>query len=159
MKEHSQMLLQMRQSALDPLLLERLAETGYLASECGMDQQAERIFACLAMMSPGKASPLIGLAIVHSRRGLVDQAISELRAVVAQHPDHEMARAILGAMLAHSRQAGALKMLEGIMAKGKDQAAVEVARSCVELAREQETESKSVNSESLEYFRHYNVRS
>jgi len=153
------MLLQMRQNGLDPLLLERLAETGYLASECGMDEEAERLFACLATMSPGKASPLIGLAIAHSRRGLVDQAINELRTVIAQHPDHEMARAILGVMLAHSRRTGALKILEDIMAKGKDQAAIEVARSCVELAREQETDVRSVNSESLEYFRHFNVRS
>jgi hypothetical protein len=147
-----------RQKAADPSLLERLAETGFLATECGLDVQAERIFTCLASMRPGNSSPLIALAIVHARRGLMDQAIGELRKLIVDHADSEMPKAVLGTMLVHTRQPGALQLFEAVIAAGKDQAAIGIANGCIELARKQETEVSGGRPESLEFFRHFNVR-
>ena len=38
----------------DPVLLERLAETGFLATEFGLHEQAERIFECLGQAEAGQ---------------------------------------------------------------------------------------------------------
>jgi predicted Zn-dependent protease len=157
-EEYADLLLQLRQKTSDTLLLERLAETGFMASECGMDLQAEKIFGCMTTMRPGSSFPLISLAIARARRGLMDQAIGELRKLIADRPGSEIAKAVLGTMLVHSRQPGALKLLEEIIAANTDQAAVGIAKGCIDLARTQETEAKGGKSESLEFFRHHNVR-
>jgi hypothetical protein len=141
----------------DPVLLERLAETGFLATEFGLHEQAERIFECLARLKPGKPSPHIALAMVQARRGLMTQAIAALREVIAQHPDSELARAVLGSMLIHIGDNEGRELLEGVIARAADSAAVSVANSCIEQARAQAPPPKAPPS-SVEFFRHYNVR-
>jgi hypothetical protein len=145
-----------RIKAPDPLLLERLAETGFLATEFGMHECAEQIFTCLRQLRPGKPSPLIALAMVHARRGMVDQAIDELNALLETHPDCEIARAVLGTMLVHARRTGALELFEKIIADGTDAGAISIASCCVEQARKQEGPPEGASS-SFAYFRHYNV--
>ena len=145
-----------RSKAPDPLLLERLAETGFLATEFGMHERAEKIFACLERLRPGKPSPRIALAMVRARRGLVDQAIDELNALIEAHPDNEIARAVLGTMLVHARKPGALELFEKIIADGIDAGAISIASCCVEQARKQEGAPEGASS-SFAYFRHYNV--
>lgn len=141
----------------DPVLLERLAETGFLATEFGLHEQAERIFECLARLKPGKPSPHIALAMVQARRGLMTQATAALREVIAQHPDSELARAVLGSMLVHIGDNEGRELLEGVIARAADSAAVSVANSCIEQARAQAPPAKAPPS-SVEFFRHYNVR-
>jgi predicted Zn-dependent protease len=145
-----------RIKAPDPLLLERLAETGFLATEFGMHERAEEIFTCLRQLRPGKPSPIIALAMVHARRGLIDQAIEELNALLESQPDCEIARAVLGTMLVHARRPGALELFEKIIADGTDAGAISIANCCVELARKQEGPPEGVAS-SFAFFRHYNV--
>ena len=147
-----------RRRSLDPLLLERLAETGFLATEFGMDDHAESIFRCLARLRPGQPSPLIALAMVHARRGLMAQAIGELRELLAERPECAMAKAVLATMLVHDRQAGALQLCEEVLANATDPRAADVVRACIELARQQEAQPRAANRESLEFFRHYNLR-
>lgn len=145
-----------RIKAPDPLLLERLAETGFLATEFGMHDRAEQIFTCLAQLRPGKPSPRIALAMVHARRGLVDQAIDELNALLETNPDCEIARAVLGTMLVHARKPGALELFEKIISDGTDAGAISIASCCVDLARKQEGAPEGASS-SFAYFRHYNA--
>jgi thioredoxin-like negative regulator of GroEL len=147
-----------RRRSLDPLLLERLAETGFLATEFGMDDHAEQIFGCLARLRPGESSPLIALAMVHARRGWMAQAIGELRELLTDRPDCEMAKAVLATMLVHDRQPGALQLCEEVLANDTDSRAADVVRCCIELARQQEAQPGAPNPESLEFFRHYNLR-
>src|SRR5690349_16506500 len=85
----------------DTALLERLAETGFLATEFGLHEQAEHIFSCLARIRPGKPSPHIALAMIQARRGSMQTAIVSLQDVIARHPESELARAVLGTMLDH----------------------------------------------------------
>jgi len=149
-----------RRKAPDPVLLERLAETGFLATEFGLHEQAECIFAALAKLKPGKPSPHIALAMVQARRGRMDQAIAALREVIELHPDSELARAVLGSMLLHIDDADGQALLEEVVARGEDSAAVGVAVSCLEQARAAAptTASVSAPTSSVEFFRHYNVR-
>jgi predicted Zn-dependent protease len=147
-----------RRRSLDPLLLERLAETGFLATEFGLDQHAERIFRCLAKLFPGRLSPLIGLAVAHARIGLLNEAIGELRELLASRPECDIAKAVLATMLVHGQQPGALQLCEDVLANDTDPGAVDVVRTCIDLARRQEAEPAAVTSESLEFFRHYNSR-
>jgi predicted Zn-dependent protease len=142
----------------DPLLLERLAETAFLATEFGLDQHAERIFRCLARLQPGRLSPVIGLAVVHARSGRLDQAISDLRELIANRPECDIAKAVLATMLVHGQQRGALQLCEEVLANDTDPGAMDVVRTCIDLARRQEAEPAAVSSESLEFFRHYNLR-
>lgn len=145
-----------RIKAPDPLLLERLAETGFLATEFGMHERAEQIFTCLRQLRPGKPSPLIALAMVHARCGRIDQAIDELNELLETQPDCEIARAVLGTMLVHARRDGALELFEKIIADGTDAGAISIASCCIEQARKQAGPSHGASS-SFDYFRHYNV--
>jgi hypothetical protein len=141
----------------DPVLLERLAETGFLATEFGLHEQAECIFQCLAKLKPGKPSPPIALAMVQARRGRIAQGITALREVIEQHPDSELARAVLGSMLVHIGDGEGHELLEDVIARGVDSAAVSVATAYIDQARAQAPPPKAPPS-SVEYFRHYNVR-
>jgi predicted Zn-dependent protease len=141
---------------LDPLLLERLAETAFLASELRMHTQAERIFVCLATLRPGNLKPLIGLAMVRARRGQIDRAITELEDLLLRHPECELARAVLGTMLLNARRPGALPLFDTILTQGSDQDAITIARDHVQSARAQETAGSS--AEAAELARYAGVR-
>ncbi|HEY5808827.1 MAG TPA: HrpB1 family type III secretion system apparatus protein [Povalibacter sp.] len=147
-----------RRKPLDTLLLERLAETGFLASECGLHDRAERIFVCLSAMRPGNPSPRVALAMVRARRGAMSQAMDELRALIAAQPDCDLARSMLGTMLVHGRQPGALELFSHVLDAGTDPAAVEIARCWIELAREQEPAPVPTTGP-VEFLRRYNLRS
>jgi hypothetical protein len=152
-----------RRKAPDAALLERLAETGFLATEFGLHQQAELIFSCLVRLKPGKPSPHIALAMVQARRGRMESAIASLREVIDRHPDSELARAVLGTMLVHIGDPEGRELLEGVIARDIDADAVGVASSCVDQpsATSAAQSSASVTpgaAGAVEYFRHYNVR-
>jgi len=150
-----------RRRPLDPVLLERLAETGFLATEFGLHEQAERIFECLAKLKPGKPSPHIALAMVQARRGRIHEGIAALRQLIDRHPESELARAILGSMLIHIGDNEGRELLEGVIARDQDTAAVGVAVSCIDQAQVKSAPPQSPlqsSVSSVEYFRHYNVR-
>jgi tetratricopeptide (TPR) repeat protein len=121
--------------AASPEVLERLTEVGFLASECGLHGAAEAIFADLTKIKPDNPSPLIGAAMVQARRGEVPQAIEQLRQAVGRYPDSEMAKAMLGTYLVHTGSKGALALFDDVLGTGRDSAAVNVVRCCLELAR------------------------
>jgi hypothetical protein len=125
-------------AAASPELLERLAEVGFLASECGLHAAAESIFAHLTAMKPGSPSPLIGAAMVRARRGDVDAAIEQMRGIARRHADSEMAKAMLGTLLVHAERPGALALFEEVLATHRDSGAVDVVRCCIEPARKLE---------------------
>jgi tetratricopeptide (TPR) repeat protein len=119
-------------------VIERLTEVGFLASECGLHDAAQAIFADLATIKPNNPSPLIGAAMVQARRGESEQAIEQLRQVVDRYADSEMAKAMLGTYLIHTGRKGALALFEDVLGTGRDSAAVNVVRCCLELAKQQE---------------------
>ncbi len=127
-------------------LFERLAEVGFLASECGLHAAAQSIFAKLTAMKPGSPSPLIGAAMVRARRGEVDGAIEQLRGVTQQYTDSEMAKAMLGTLLVHAERPGALPLFEEVLATQRDSGAVNVVQCCIEPARKLEQALPSAGS-------------
>jgi len=152
-----------RRKAPEAALLERLAETGFLATEFGLHQQAELIFACLVRLRPGKPSPLIALAMVQARRGRMQPAIASLREVIDRHPESELARAVLGTMLVHIGDPEGRELLEAVIARDADPDAVGVATSCTDQQTTPMTTATTTSVASgdvgaVEYFRHYNVR-
>ena len=148
-----------RRRAPDPLLLERLAEVGFLATEFGLHQQAERIFQSFVLLKPGKPSPHIALALMQAHQGRMPEAIAAIRDVIERHPDSELARAVLGTMLIHVQDPAGYGLLEDVIARGNDQGAVSVATSYLELQRAQPAQVETPPAAAVEYFRHYNVRS
>jgi predicted Zn-dependent protease len=142
----------------DPLLLERLAETGFLATEFGLDHQAEFIFRHLIRLRPGKSSPRIALAMVEARCGRMHSAIEQLRQLMEEYPDLELARAVLGTMLLHVGEPGALQLLEDIVARSEDPGAVSVAASCIEQAQAEQARASDKEHAALEFHRHHNIR-
>jgi len=141
--------------AANAQLFERMAQTGHLASECGLHEQAERIFCDLVTARPGVPSPSIALAIVRSCGGKMAQAIEDMRQLRIDHPDNEMATAVLGMFLAQTRHPDADELFCELLARGTDPAALEVARLCVKDAVPAVIEPAP---DSLEYFRHFNIR-
>lgn len=148
---------QRRRKPPDAVLLERLAETGFLATEFGLHEQAERIFSALAKLKAGKPSPLIALAMVQARRGRMQPAIASLRATIEQYPQSELARAILGTMLFHIGDPEGRELLERVIAHDCDADAVSVAASYLQQATVPVAQP-STPAGAVEYFRHYNVR-
>lgn len=147
-----------RRKPIDPQLLEHLAETGFLATEFGMDEHAERIFLHLAALKPGKPSPRIALAMVQARRGHIDAAISALRELIDELPECDLARAVLGTMLVHVGNPEALTLFQDVIARATDPSAVSVAESCLDLARAVSSEAAARDRLTIEFFRHYNIR-
>lgn len=127
--------------AASPELFERLAEAGFLASECGLHAAAESIFDGLTAMKPDKPSPLIGAAMVRARRGEMDAAIEQLRGIVLRYADSEMAKAMLGTLLVYSGQRGALALFEDVLATAHDSGAVNVVQCCLDPARRLEAQT------------------
>lgn len=156
--EPMQSLAARRRKPIDPVLLERLAETGFLATEFGMDEHAERIFVQLACLKPGKPSPRIALAMVQARRGQIDAAITALRQLLDEQPECDLARAVLGTMLVHIGDAEARGLLEDVIARAVDPSAVSVAESCMEQARTAASPATTREGQTIEFFRHHNIR-
>jgi Bacterial type III secretion protein (HrpB1_HrpK) len=147
-----------RRRAPDPILLERIAEVGFLATEFGLHQQAERIFLCFAKLKPGKPAPQIALALMQAHRGRMPEAIAAIREVIEHHPTSELARAVLGTMLIHVKDPAGHELLEDVIARGIDSGAVSVATSYLELQHSQPAPAETVPATAVEFFRHYNVR-
>ncbi len=141
----------------DRVLLERLTETGFLASECGLHGEAEQLLAALADVKPDIPFPLVGLAIVRARSGRLEQAIDELRQLIVRYPDCEIAKASLGMLMVQANQVGAAELFNEVLDSGSDPHAVNVAQSCLDLARKP-PEPPADTSDALEYFRHMNLR-
>lgn len=142
----------------DPLLLERLAETGFLATEFGLHQQAELIFRCLIRLRPGKSSPRIALAMVEARCGQIQMAIGQMRQITEEYPDLDLAKAVLGSMLLHAGEPGARQFLEDLVANSSDEGAISVATSYIEQAQSEHTRAADQEHAALEFHRHHNIR-
>ncbi len=149
----------------EAILLERLGEAGCLACECGLLEEAEQIYSCLVKLKPSSAGAHIGLAIVQSMKGMASVAAENMRKVVAEFPENDMAKAVLGLVLAELRQPEAEELFKQVLANGKNQDAMHIARLCMpdapkEQAKETKQEAAPVAnaSESLEVFRHRNIR-
>lgn len=146
-----------RRKPLDPVLLERVAETGFLATEFGLDDHAERIFLALAKLKPGRPSPRIALAMVQARRGRVDEAIAALCLLLEEHPESDLARAVLGTMLVHARRPFAEGLLDDVVMHSQDQSAISVAKTGLEQLKARAVD-ESAASEAVALFRHHNTR-
>lgn len=147
-----------RRKPHDSMLLERLAETGFLATEFGLDDQAERIFRRLVQLKPGKPSPYIALAMVEARRGRMNGAIDMLRQLIDAYPQADLARTVLGTMLVHAGRTGARELFEEVIQRGSDPSAVSVAATCLEQMRAQAAQGADEAQVALEFHRHHNVR-
>lgn len=142
----------------DPLLLERLAETGFLATEFGLHQQAELIFRCLIRLRPGKPSPRIALAMLEARCGQIHKAIGQMREITEEYPEMDLARAVLGSMLLHAGEPGARQLLEDLVANSDDEGAISVATTYLEHARSEQARAADHEHGALEFHRHHNIR-
>jgi len=147
-----------RRKPVDPVLLERLAETGFLATEFGMDEHAERIFVQLNLLKPGKPSSRIALAMVRARRGQIDVAIAALRQLLDEQPECDLARAVLGTMLVHVGDPEARELLTDVISRAADPGAVSVAESCLDQARASAAPETPREVQTVEFFRHHNIR-
>jgi hypothetical protein len=142
---------------LDPRLLGRFAEVGFLASEFGLHDSAQRVFVLLTQLRGGHPSSLVALAMVRARAGLIDQAIGELREIIGHYPECDLARAMLGTMLVHARLPGALDLFLHVIESATDSTATHISEAWIDLARE--IEGAQDRAEPVaEIFRYHNVR-
>ncbi len=134
-----------------------LAEAGFLASEMGLSAHAISIFAGLAKLQPDTPHAAINLALVYARYERADEAIDLLQSLHPRFPDHPLLQAVLGVCLTQQERPGALALLDAVLAAGSDVDAVNVARSCIDLARQQQAgRERRTPTEGLQFFRHYN---
>jgi len=129
---------------LDLDVVRRLAEVGFLASECGLAEEAEEIFSHLVTAREGSKEPArIALAIAYAKCGRMARAVEELRDIVEVFPESSFAKALLGELLVITEAEGALALLESVLEADDDPVAVGLASDCVELAHEQRAKRSS----------------
>jgi tetratricopeptide (TPR) repeat protein len=143
-----------------PRVLQMIAEIGFLASEYGLYDDAETIISCLVLARPENPFSSISIAVVYARSGRIQQAIDELKDAIVRFPDSEMAKALLGAFLVQAKQDGALELFNSVLETKRDRGALNIVECCMDLAKKlaKEKSENRIDSDSLEFFRHYNIR-
>jgi tetratricopeptide (TPR) repeat protein len=137
--------------------MQHLSEAGFLASEMGLPSQAIAIFSALAKIRPDQPHPIINLALVYARYERTDEAVELLQSLLEKFPQQQMVQSVLGMCLVQQEKPEALALLEQVLAQKSDMDAVNVARSCYELARQQQANREyRPPTEGLQFFRHYN---
>lgn len=109
-------------------LLHLLSHIGLLALDLGLDDEAERIFACQRKMLADPNALEISRAIVMLRRSKAEEAIGILRdKVLAQDPSNGIANAVLGFALQQAGQPGSRECFERVLAASVDPVSREAA--------------------------------
>ncbi len=141
----------------DGTLLERLAEAGFLASECGMHARAEEMLSDLVAARPEIAASSAVLAIVRARSGQLERAIDELREFVDGRSDADIATAVLGMLMVQAGRAEAATFLRQVIERDGDSRAVGIANACLALVEGEESAVRE-HGDSDEFSRHMNLR-
>jgi tetratricopeptide (TPR) repeat protein len=137
--------------------MQHLAEVGFLASEMGLSDQAVAIFSGLAKIRPEQPHSGINLALVYARYDKAEEAIELLQLLQKKFPDNQMVMSVLGVCLVQQEKPGALALLDQVLSRQTDTDAMNVARSCYDLAKQQQAgREHKTPTEGLQFFRHYN---
>ena len=143
-----------------PTTLFQLAEVGFLACDMGLPEQAIAIFSGLARIQPAIPHPVIHQAIVHARYGGVDQAVELLLGLLERFHDSPLVKAMLGMCFVQQEDPRAMALLDEVLQEDSDAEAVAVARSCYELAKQQQADYLFYPAmETLQFFRVVDSRS
>ena len=111
----------------DPLL-HLLSRIGLMALDIGLDEEADRIFACQRRMLADPCALDISQAIVLLRRHRPQQAIDLLRgSVLGQDPNNGIANAVMGFALQQAGLPGAREHFERVLAASLDPVTREAA--------------------------------
>lgn len=111
----------------DPLM-HLLSRIGLMALDLGLDDEADRIFACQRKVLADPHALDISRAIVLLRRRQANQAISILREkVLVQDPMNGVANAVLGFALQQAGLPGGKECFERVLAASLDPASREAA--------------------------------
>ena len=142
---------------LDFTVMLQLSEVGFLAGDMGLPNQAIAIFRHLFNIKPEIPHLGVNLALVYARYEKVDEAIEVLTSLRNRFPDNQMVKAVLGMCLVQQAKPGAIELLDEVLAEKSDTDAMNIARSCYDLAKEQRVDtSYEPVTEGLQFFRHYN---
>lgn len=111
----------------DPLM-HMLSRIGLMALDMGLDEEADRIFACQRRVLADPNALDISRAIVLVKRRKPQEAIAILRdKVLRQDPMHGVANAVLGFALQQAGLPGGKECFERVLAASLDPATREAA--------------------------------
>jgi Flp pilus assembly protein TadD len=115
-------------------LLQILMESGYLAGGYGFFAEAEVIFKGIMAARPESEYPLIGLAVSKMNAGKNDEAVKILhKQALKLNPESDLARSFIGlALKLGGLNDESLTVLGEVVAAGRDETAVKMARSLME---------------------------
>ena len=142
---------------LDFTVMLQLSEVGFLAGDMGLPDQAIAIFYNLFKIKPEISHMGVNLALMYARYEKVDDAIEVLISLKNKFPENQMVKAVLGMCLVQQAKPGAIELLDEVLTEKTDSDAMNIARSCYDLAKEQRVDhSYAPVTDGLQFFRHYN---
>lgn len=142
---------------LDFTVMLQLSEAGFLAGDMGLPEQAIAIFYHLFKIKPEIPHMGVNLALIYARYEKIDDAIEVLVSLKSKFPENQMVKAVLGMCLVQQAKPGAIELLDEVLTEKTDSDAMNIARSCYDLAKEQQASpAYEPVTDGLQFFRHYN---
>jgi predicted Zn-dependent protease len=142
---------------LDFTVMLQLSEVGFLAGDMGLPDQAIAIFYNLFKLKPEIPHMGVNLALVYARYEKIEDAIELLLTLKDKFPQNQMVKAVLGMCLVQQAKPGAIELLDEVLTEKTDSDAMNIARSCYDLAKQQRVDKTCEPVvDGLQFFRHYN---
>jgi hypothetical protein len=106
-----------------------LMRTGMLCSETERHDEADSLYRAVARCAPGIPHPIVCLAMGLMYRGKAFEAVVELQQTIAEFPDSQIAKALLGMALRECGQPQWEDVLLSVLEDDRDEWAVSLASS------------------------------
>jgi hypothetical protein len=120
-------------------LARQLLQIGVMSARLGHYDQAEKIIRAVQAFHTDLPHPGSALATVYLFQRRFDEASRELEALLATFPHHQLGRALLGLMHRELGRPGWRALCEQVLADGRDDAAMGLARFTLGIEERQST--------------------
>lgn len=122
-----------RRLGIDLRITRLLLQIGVMCARLERYEEAERIIRAVRAFRDDLPHPGTALATSFLFQGRLEEAAQELESVLLVYPNHQLGKAFLGLVYRQTGRDGWQQLLQSVLDDGCDEAAVELARHCMDL--------------------------
>lgn len=122
-----------RRLGIDLRITRLLLQIGVMCARLEQYEEAERIIRAVRAFRDDLPHPGTALATSFLFQGRLEEAAQELESVLSVYPNHQLGKAFLGLVYRQTGRDGWQQLLQSVLDDGCDEAAVELARHCMNL--------------------------
>lgn len=119
---------------VDIKVTQLLLQVGLMCGELGRFEEAVRIIRTVKNFRDDIAQPGAALGFIYLRHGRLPEAEQELEATLAAHPDHQLAKALLGWVRREAGRPDWFEPLQQVIADGREEWPTGLARRVLGVA-------------------------